>query len=123
MNVRLVCTSKRRVPKNGILSESTCPISMTSPVLMRRTALRTDSGFMWFAEPRSSPAPHFDGQRSACVRTVQDWACAVAQVEAYEYAQAMNRARHRDAFRGGSIWQTIGALVERDVSAPQSSSG
>ena len=46
MNVRLVVTSKRRVPKNGIAALSTWPISMTSPVLISRTALRTDSGFM-----------------------------------------------------------------------------
>ncbi len=46
MNVRLVWTSKRRVPKKGIAALSTCPISMTSPVLISRAALSTDSGFM-----------------------------------------------------------------------------
>src|SRR5262249_40648775 len=61
--VRLTCTSKRRVPKNGIFVLSTCPSSMTSPVLMSLTALSTVCGFMWLPEPRSSPAPHFDGQR------------------------------------------------------------
>jgi hypothetical protein len=46
MNVRLVCTSKRRVPANGILSFNTWAISMTSPVLMSRVAFSTLSGFM-----------------------------------------------------------------------------
>src|SRR6478609_3119888 len=64
MNVRLTCTSKRRVPKNGMLAPSTCPSSITSPVLISLTALSTACGFMWLAEPRSSPAPHFDGQRA-----------------------------------------------------------
>ena len=39
-------TSNRRVPKNGMAALSTCPISMTSPVLINRTALSTDSGLM-----------------------------------------------------------------------------
>jgi hypothetical protein len=43
MNVRLVCTSKRRVPKNGISDESTCARSMCSPVLISFVARRTDS--------------------------------------------------------------------------------
>ena len=63
MKVRLVCTSKRRVPKNGILSPSTWPSSITSPVLISFAAFITAAGFMWFIEPRSSSAPHFDGQR------------------------------------------------------------
>ena len=46
MNVRLVCTSKRRVPANGIWLFSTWAISMTSPVLMSRVAFSTLSGFM-----------------------------------------------------------------------------
>src|SRR5262245_66511688 len=36
---------------------------MTSPVLISLTALSTVCGFMWLPEPRSSSAPHFDGQR------------------------------------------------------------
>src|SRR5262249_43052113 len=63
MKVRLTCTSKRRVPKNGIFALSTYPSSMTSPVLISLTALSTVCGFMWLPEPRSSSAPHFDGQR------------------------------------------------------------
>src|SRR4029450_12087657 len=57
MNVRLVCTSKRRVPKNGIEALSTWPSSMISPDLMSRVARSTDSDFMWLPEPRSSAAP------------------------------------------------------------------
>jgi hypothetical protein len=37
---------------------------ITSPVLMRPAAFITLAGFMWLPEPRSSPAPHFDGHRS-----------------------------------------------------------
>src|SRR5262245_6877076 len=59
-----MCTSKRRVPKNGIFSLSTCASSITSPVLIRPVALSTAAAFWWFMEPRSSLSPHFDGQRS-----------------------------------------------------------
>ena len=45
MNVRLICTSKRRVPKNGILSLSTWASSITSPVLIRPVAFSTAAGF------------------------------------------------------------------------------
>ena len=34
-------------------------------VLMSLVARRIVSGFTQFADPRSSPAPHFDGHRSA----------------------------------------------------------
>src|SRR4029450_11620941 len=76
INVRLMCTSKRRVPKNGIFVLSTCPSSMTSPVLISLTALSTVCGFIWLAEPRSSPAPHFDGQRWLSGGGVQLGVCA-----------------------------------------------
>jgi hypothetical protein len=36
---------------------------MTSPDLTSFVAASTAAGFMWFIEPRSSAAPHFDGQR------------------------------------------------------------
>ena len=45
MNVRLVCTSKRRVPKNAIDGPSTCASSMTSPDLISRAAFITAAGF------------------------------------------------------------------------------
>src|SRR5829696_2191935 len=63
MKVRLMCTSKRRVPKNGILSESTWPSSITSPVLMSFAAFITAAAVWRFIEPRSSVAPHLNGQR------------------------------------------------------------
>src|SRR5256714_11743602 len=45
--------------------QSTCESSMTSPALMRRAPRSTFCGFfIWLPEPRSSPAPHFDGQRA-----------------------------------------------------------
>ena len=40
------------------------PNSYTSPELMRPHARKTVSGDMRLPEPRSSPAPHFDGQRA-----------------------------------------------------------
>src|SRR5205823_6583537 len=41
--------------------ESTAASSNTSPVLISFAARRTVSGFIILAEPRWSPAPHFDG--------------------------------------------------------------
>src|ERR1700722_14542780 len=38
--------------------------SKVSPVLIRCAARSTLAGVMWLPEPRSSVAPHFDGQRS-----------------------------------------------------------
>src|SRR5207302_1985717 len=65
MNVRLVCRLKIRVPEKAIPGPSTWLSSITSPVLMSRAPRKTVSGFfIWLPEPRSSPAPHFDGQRS-----------------------------------------------------------
>ena len=63
MNVRLTCMSNRRVLEIGMSAESTWPISMTSPVRIRRVARSTVSGFMWLPDPRWSPAPHFEGHR------------------------------------------------------------
>src|SRR5437763_13883184 len=80
MNVRLVWTSKRRVPENGILSLRTWASSIVSPVLIRRIAFNSVSGFMWLAEPRSSPAPHLDGQRWLSAGGFQVWAWARAPV-------------------------------------------
>jgi hypothetical protein len=45
MNVRLVWTSKRRVPKNAMLGPSTCASSNTSPVLISFAAFITAAGF------------------------------------------------------------------------------
>src|SRR5437899_7637294 len=44
MNVRLTCMSNRRVLEIGMSAESTWPISMTSPVRIRRVARSTLSG-------------------------------------------------------------------------------
>jgi len=84
MKVRLACTSKRRVPKKGIFWDSTCPISMTSPVLMSFAAFITAAGFWWLAEPRSSWGPHLEGQR--CDSGGGD------QVGAWASAAALNRS-------------------------------
>ena len=84
MKVRLVCTSKRRVPKNGILSPSTWPSSITSPVLMSFAAFITAAAFCRFIEPRSSFGPHLDGQR---------WLSGVGdQVGAWASAAVANRS-------------------------------
>ena len=64
MKVRLVCMLNTRVPKNAICGPSTCDSSITSPVLIRLAPRSTFFGFfMWLPEPRSSPAPHLEGQR------------------------------------------------------------
>src|SRR5437773_3399129 len=64
MNVRLGCMFMMRGPKKGMPGPSTWPSSITSPVLMSRAPRSTFCGFfMWLPEPRSSPAPHFEGQR------------------------------------------------------------
>src|SRR5438132_9423679 len=81
MKVRLVCTSKRRVPKNGIEADSTWAMSITSPVRISRVARSTVSGFMWLPDPRSSPAPHFEGQRWFSAGGRQDWAWEATLVE------------------------------------------
>jgi len=70
MKVCLTCTSKRRVPKNGIAGPSTCANSMISPLLISLTASSTSCGFIRLPAPRSSPAPHFDGQRALSGGTV-----------------------------------------------------
>src|SRR5216117_1689073 len=73
--VRLVMMLNWRPGKKGIFSGSrTCPSSMISPVRISFAALSACSGFIRFPEPRSSPAPHFDGQRCVSFGGVQDWA-------------------------------------------------
>src|SRR5258705_124759 len=90
MNVRLVCMLKMRVPKNGIPGPRTWPSSITSPVLMSRAPRSTVSGFfMWLPEPRSSPAPHFDGQRWLSVGRFQTCAPAARGTESKATAMAM----------------------------------
>ena len=46
MNVRLVCTSKRRVPKNAMLGPSTWPSSITSPVLISLRGVQHGRGLL-----------------------------------------------------------------------------
>src|SRR5262245_43413051 len=95
MNVRLTCTSKRRVPKNGILSLSTCASSITSPLLMRLAAFITAAAFWWLPEPRSSVAPHLDGQRSFSGGGDQVGACCatVAVLDQAATARTMASAK------------------------------
>jgi len=78
MNVRLMWTSKLRAPKNDMLAFRTWPSSITSPVLISLTAFSTVLRPIRLAEPRSSPAPHFEGQRalSAGGDQVGGWAGA-----------------------------------------------
>src|SRR5215813_7909120 len=97
MTVRLSCTSNRLggVPTNGIAAFKGQASSMTSPVLISLIALSTVCGFMWFAAPRSSPAPHFEGQRALSAGGDHDdvWAAAgAAQTSKLEMAKA-NRTR------------------------------
>src|SRR5215470_3909302 len=78
MPVRLTCMSKTRPGNSGIEAERTWPSSITSPVLMSFAAFNTVCGFMWLAAPRSSPAPHLEGQRALSGGGVQDGVCAEA---------------------------------------------
>src|SRR5262245_45428502 len=105
MKVRLRCMSRRRGPKNGIPAPSTCARSITSPVLISLTASRTTAGFIRLPEPRSSPAPHFDGQRALSDGTVHDGACARAVVLAISTAPIAN-AMHFMAFLPSSRCRT-----------------
>src|SRR5262249_60952146 len=88
--VRLVCTLSCRVAEIGIDWLRTWLSSTYSPVLMSCAALSTDAGFMWLPAPRSSVAPHFDGQRWLSVDGRQDgfWAAAV------DRPSATTTARH-----------------------------
>src|SRR5262249_12745604 len=93
MTVRLSCTSNRLggVPTNGIAAFKGQASSMTTPVLISLIALSTVCGFMWFAAPRSSPAPHFEGQRALSAGGDHDgvWATAgPAQTSKLEMAKA-----------------------------------
>src|SRR5947199_365851 len=75
--VRFVRMLNWRPGKNGMAAGSrTWPNSITSPVRISFAALSTCSGFIKFPEPRSSPAPHFEGQRWLSAGGTQD--CPVA---------------------------------------------
>ena len=68
---------------------------MTSPVLMSSLALRTASGFWWFIDPRTSLAPHFEGQRWLSAGGFQDCASALAVVRPSASAAANAVAKGR----------------------------
>src|SRR5262245_6429181 len=113
MTVRLSCTSNRLggVPTNGIAAFKGQASSMTSPVLISLTALSTVCGFIWFAAPRSSPAPHFEGQRALSAGGDHDgvWAPAVAaQTSKLEMAKA-----HGTRLTGSSRYHRFCARVHR----------
>src|SRR2546430_5225056 len=97
--------SKRREPKNGMPPPSTCARSITSPVLISVMASSTTCGFMRLPEPRSSPTPHFDGQRALSGGTAQDGVCARETVLAISAAlkEAAN-AMHFIGFPPGDIY-------------------
>src|SRR5215510_14699224 len=84
--VRLTCMLKVRAGDIGICALSTWPSSITSPVLISLLALSTLCGFMWLPAPRSSPAPHFEGQRTLSAGGVQDGVCARAEAPANSVA-------------------------------------
>src|SRR5579862_8621656 len=80
-----------------------CPSSMTSPALMSFAALSTDCGFMWLPEPRSSPAPHLEGQRALSGGGDHDGVWATAAPEANSAARAM-----MDGLMGGFLpWRML----------------
>src|SRR5215470_13815121 len=63
--------------------------SITSPVLMSLAALSTLFGPMWLPEPRSSPAPHFEGQRALSGGGIQLGVWATADAAANNAATTM----------------------------------
>src|SRR5262249_52044373 len=65
-------------------------------VLIRCAARSTLAGVMWLAEPRSSVAPHFDGQRSLGDGGCQ--VCAVASALKAERPKTITMARLFMAF-------------------------
>src|SRR5262245_26833372 len=68
---------------------STWESSITSPVLISFAALRTVFGPIRLPAPRSSPAPHLDGQRALSGGTVQLGVWAMADVAANAAAATM----------------------------------
>src|SRR5437773_184075 len=116
MKVRLVCRLKMRVPKKAIPGPSTWLSSITSPVLMSRAPRKTVSGFfIWLPEPRSSPAPHFDGQRWLSGGTFH---CAAATNGTASKAAAMRFIVFPlvdgfvKAFVGGAVAQPLEPVAE-----------
>src|SRR5215813_11218023 len=85
-DVRLTCILKVRPGDSGIWALSAWPSSITSPVLISLMALSTLCGFMWLPAPRSSPAPHLEGQRVLSDGGVQDGVCARAEPPANSVA-------------------------------------
>ena len=100
--------SNRRVPKKGIVEDSTCPSSKVSPVRISRAARRTVSGFMWLPAPRSSPGPHFEGQRALSAGGCQDCAWTVDVPAASAAAAAMTAMMGRmdvtPVFESSKFW-------------------
>src|SRR6516162_6332600 len=70
--------------------------SKVSPVLIRCAARSTLAGVMWLPEPRSSAAPHFEGQRSLGDGGCQ--LCAVASVAKTQRPTTVTMARLFIAF-------------------------
>src|SRR5216684_1409297 len=94
---------------------------MTSPVLISLAALSTVCGFMWLPEPRSSPAPHFDGQRWLSGGGDQLGVCASAARVANSRGKAANviaicfmTSSHLPAFAGSHSWH-VPACARRTV--------
>src|SRR5688572_27559828 len=84
---------------------STCPSSITSPVLIRLAARSTLAGFAWLAEPRSSAAPHFDGHRWLSAGGCHDGACAFAAVTATVSTMARTMRRMGVSSLAHRLWQ------------------
>src|ERR1700720_1289671 len=94
--VRFVCTSYCRPGLSGMSRPNTWLSSKVSPVLIRCAARSTLAGVMWLPEPRSSAAPHFDGQRSLGDGGCQ--LCAMASALKTERPKTMTMARLFMAF-------------------------
>src|SRR5688572_23023717 len=77
-----------------MLPLSGCASSITSPVLINLIVFRTVCGLMWLAAPRSSPAPHFDGQRALSAGGDHDGAWAEAGMAPKSKAERANVKRN-----------------------------
>src|SRR5438093_13789592 len=105
--VRLVRMLNERPGKRGIFAGSrTFPSYITSPVRINLAALSTCSGFIKFPEPRSSPAPHFDGQRWFSAGGTQD--CPAATRAASKIAKSVIMDRIICTSLGVSVYRNSG---------------
>src|SRR5258708_1596134 len=125
MKVRLGCMFMMRGPKKGMPGPSTCESSITSPLLMSAAPRSPFFGFfMWLPEPRSSPAPHFDGQRALsggtfhCARAIAGAESSVASSSFFTWISSVEIFVKTLVIKGaGHLRELVAelALLRRDA--------